>query len=86
MISLMIIKKKLNLCDRNQLNSNSNEYMWMSCWPACIEEMKHIHIFNWKQYLHHILYQIAMSDLMINVHVTDNTTDTMLYVRSICQR
>ena len=36
---------------------------------------------------HHVLYQITMSDLMMNVHTsgTDNTIYTILYVRSICQ-
>jgi hypothetical protein len=33
---------------------------------------------------HHVLCQITMSDLMMNVHTsgTDNTSYTMLYVRS----
>jgi hypothetical protein len=103
--------------NRNQVSSNSNEYIWMSCWPACIEEMKLLlfvctlciwlvlwekpchfknyvrfndeckHLCYWYHYLHHVVYQISMSDLTMNIHtcVTINTTYTMLYVGSLCQ-
>ena len=38
-------------------------------------------------YLHHDVYQITISDLMMNVHIcdTDNTNCTMLYIRTLCQ-
>ena len=40
-----------------------------------------------EHYLHHVVCQITMSDLTMNIHtcVTDNTTNTLLYVRSLCQ-
>jgi len=36
--------------------------------------------------IYHVVCQINMSDLMMNVHkcVTDYTTYTMFYVRSLC--
>ena len=41
----------------------------------------------WLHYWHHVVCQITMSDVMMNVHtcVTDNTIYTMLCVRSLCQ-
>ena len=44
------------------------------------------HMSFWTQYLHHIVCQINMSDLMMNVHtcVSDSTTYTMAYVRCVC--
>jgi hypothetical protein len=38
-------------------------------------------------YLHHGVYHITMSDVMMNVHpcVTDNTIYTMVYIISLCQ-
>jgi len=46
-----------------------------------------IHMCYWSNCLHHGVCQIIVSDLKMNVHtyVTDNTTYTMLYVRSLCQ-
>jgi hypothetical protein len=40
------------------------------------------HMFYWWHYLHHVVCQITMSDLMMNVHTcfTDDTTYTMVYV------
>jgi hypothetical protein len=44
------------------------------------------HMFYWKYYLHHGVYQNAMSDLMMNTHtcVSHSINYTMSYVRSIC--
>ena len=49
--------------------------------------MMYVHTCYWKQYLHYGVCQISMSELMMNIHTfgTDNTTYTMLYVRSLCQ-
>ena len=55
----------------------------MSCWSACIEEMK----------LHLLVCEgnpatiRTTSDIMMNVNtcVTDNTTYTRLYIRTVCQ-
>jgi hypothetical protein len=43
------------------------------------------YVCNCEHYLHYVLCQINMSDLMMNVQtcVTDNTTNTLLYVRSV---
>ena len=55
--------------------------------PLCLinDECKHP-CYCW-HYLHHVVCQINMSDIMMNVHiyVTDNTTQTMVYVRTLCQ-
>jgi hypothetical protein len=58
--------------------------------PWCLSDQyvrfndKCTHKWYWLHYLHHVLCQITMSDLMMNVHTsgTDNTSYTMLYVRS----
>jgi hypothetical protein len=57
----------------------SNHYPWFN--DECT------HIFYWVHYLHHGVYHISVSDLMVNVHtcITDITTYTMVYLRSFCQ-
>jgi hypothetical protein len=37
---------------------------------------EYTHMCYWKHYLHHVVYQINMSDIMMNVHkyASDNTT------------
>ena len=44
------------------------------------------HMCYWWKYLHHFVCKIPMSDVMMNIHtcLTDTTTYTMLYVRSLC--
>ena len=44
------------------------------------------YLFDRKLYLHHVICQITISDLMMNVHTcaTDNTTYIM-YGRSLCR-
>ena len=56
----------------------------MSCWPACIEEMK---LLLFVCVVRETLPLRTTSDLMMNVNtcVIDNTTYTMLYIRSVCQ-
>jgi hypothetical protein len=43
------------------------------------------YLFNWLLYLRHVICQISISDIMMNVHihtyVADNTTYHMVYVR-----
>ena len=43
------------------------------------------HVYYWYHYLHHGVSQIILSDLIMNLHtcVTDNTTYTMFYSRSL---
>ena len=56
----------------------SNHYPWFN--DECT------HIFYWVHYLHHGVYHINVSDLMVNVHtcITDIPT-YMVYLRSFCQ-
>ena len=45
------------------------------------------YMFYWWHYLHHVVCQITMSDVMMNVHtcLTDSITYIILYVRSLCE-
>jgi hypothetical protein len=51
----------------------------------CNNECTHM-CYGWHS-VHHGICQITLSDVMMNVHIwfTDTTTNTMLYVRSLCQ-
>ena len=63
----------------------------MSCWPACIEEMKLLLFVCTLVFVlcceRNPVTLRTTSDLMMNVNtcVTDNTTYAMLYIRSVCQ-
>ena len=47
---------------------------------------KWTHMSYWQHYLHYVVCQIIMSDLIVNAHTcfTDSTTYTLVHVRSIC--
>ena len=74
-------------------NCNDNTVFLVSC----VHDFFFISLWNRKNaptrfdqvyihYLYNVVCQITMSHLMMNVHtcVTDNTTYTILYVRSLC--
>jgi hypothetical protein len=44
------------------------------------------HMSYWQHYLHYVVCQITMSDLIVNAHTcfTDSTIYTLVHVRSIC--
>ena len=55
----------------------SDHYVWL--------KYECTHMFFWEHYLHHGVYQITMSDLMMNTHtcVSHSINYTMWYDRSI---
>ena len=57
----------------------SDHYVWIN--DECT------HMCGWWHYIHHVVCQTTLSDLAMNAHtyVTDDTTYTMVYIRTLCQ-
>jgi hypothetical protein len=61
--------------------------------PCCMSDhyvrfnYESAHMFKWYNYLEHVVCQMTMPDLMMNVQtcITDNITYSMLYLRSLRQ-